>query len=93
MSSRITNVLNPEPKAPTMSKFLQLHLLTAYPPSNLNRDDTGRPKSAMFGGVQRLRVISQSLKRAWREALYSPPTLPIISACAPSAWARKSSSS
>ena len=51
-----------------MSQFLQLHLLTAYPPSNLNRDDTGRPKSAMFGGVQRLRVSSQSLKRAWRSS-------------------------
>jgi CRISPR system Cascade subunit CasC len=49
-----------------MTTFLQLHLLTAYPPSNLNRDDTGRPKTAMFGGVPRLRVSSQSLKRAWR---------------------------
>ncbi len=49
-----------------MSDFLQLHLLTAYGPSNLNRDDTGRPKSVLFGGVPRLRVSSQSLKRAWR---------------------------
>jgi CRISPR system Cascade subunit CasC len=49
-----------------MSRFLQLHLLTFYPPSNLNRDDTGRPKSAILGGVPRLRVSSQSLKRAWR---------------------------
>jgi CRISPR system Cascade subunit CasC len=49
-----------------MTTFLQLHLLTAYAPSNLNRDDTGRPKTAEFGGVQRLRVSSQSLKRAWR---------------------------
>lgn len=49
-----------------MTTFLQLHLLTAYPPSNLNRDDTGRPKTAVFGGVPRLRVSSQSLKRAWR---------------------------
>jgi CRISPR system Cascade subunit CasC len=49
-----------------MSAFLQLHLLTAYPVSNLNRDDTGRPKTAVFGGVQRLRISSQSLKRAWR---------------------------
>ncbi len=69
--SRITSVLatsDNQPKAPPMNSFLQLHLLTAYPPSNLNRDDTGRPKSAQFGGVQRLRVSSQSLKRAWREA-------------------------
>ena len=49
-----------------MADFLQLHLLTAYGPSNLNRDDTGRPKSAVFGGVPRLRISSQSLKRAWR---------------------------
>lgn len=49
-----------------MADFLQLHLLTAFGPSNLNRDDTGRPKSVVFGGVPRLRVSSQSLKRAWR---------------------------
>ena len=49
-----------------MTDFLQLHLLTAYGPSNLNRDDTGRPKSVVFGGAPRLRVSSQSLKRAWR---------------------------
>jgi CRISPR system Cascade subunit CasC len=49
-----------------MTTFLQLHLLTAYPASNLNRDDTGRPKTLDFGGVPRLRVSSQSLKRAWR---------------------------
>ena len=49
-----------------MTDFLQLHLLTAYGPSNLNRDDTGRPKSVDFGGALRIRVSSQSLKRAWR---------------------------
>ncbi len=49
-----------------MTTFLQLHLLTPYGPSNLNRDDTGRPKGVVFGGVPRLRVSSQSLKRAWR---------------------------
>lgn len=49
-----------------MSRFVQLHLLTAYPPANLNRDDLGRPKTAIMGGTQRLRVSSQSLKRAWR---------------------------
>lgn len=51
-----------------MADFLQLHLLTAYGPSNLNRDDTGRPKSVVFGGAPRLRISSQSLKRAWRES-------------------------
>lgn len=49
-----------------MSHFVQIHLLTSYPPSNLNRDDLGRPKTAVMGGVPRLRVSSQSLKRAWR---------------------------
>lgn len=49
-----------------MSRFAQLHLLTAYPPANLNRDDLGRPKTAIMGGAQRLRISSQSLKRAWR---------------------------
>lgn len=49
-----------------MDRFLQLHFLTAYPPANLNRDDTGRPKTAMLGGVPRLRISSQALKRAWR---------------------------
>ena len=51
-----------------MSRFIQLHLLTSYPPANLNRDDLGRPKTAMMGGVPRLRVSSQSLKRAWRKS-------------------------
>ena len=51
-----------------MSRFIQLHVLTAYPPSNLNRDDTGRPKTALVGDALRLRVSSQSLKRAWRKS-------------------------
>ena len=49
-----------------MSQFIQLHLLTSYAPSNLNRDDQGRPKTAVMGGAQRLRISSQSLKRHWR---------------------------
>ncbi|MGJ0577764.1 type I-E CRISPR-associated protein Cas7/Cse4/CasC [Xenorhabdus bovienii] len=49
-----------------MSQFIQLHLLTSYPPANLNRDDTGRPKTARMGGFDRLRISSQSLKRHWR---------------------------
>ncbi|MBL4867220.1 MAG: type I-E CRISPR-associated protein Cas7/Cse4/CasC [Pseudomonadales bacterium] len=49
-----------------MSRFIQLHLLTSYPPANLNRDDLGRPKTAKMGGSDRLRVSSQSLKRSWR---------------------------
>ena len=49
-----------------MTQFLQVHLLTFFPPSNMNRDDTGRPKTAMVGGAMRLRLSSQALKRAWR---------------------------
>jgi len=49
-----------------MTEFIQLHALTSYPPANLNRDDSGQPKTAMMGGALRARVSSQSLKRAWR---------------------------
>lgn len=49
-----------------MKRFAQIHMLTSYPPANLNRDDLGRPKTAVMGGATRLRVSSQSLKRAWR---------------------------
>ena len=49
-----------------MTDFIQLHMLVSYPPSNLNRDDLGKPKTAVMGGTQRLRISSQSLKRAWR---------------------------
>ncbi|WP_299362681.1 type I-E CRISPR-associated protein Cas7/Cse4/CasC [uncultured Paracoccus sp.] len=49
-----------------MTTFLQFHLLTVYPPSNPNRDDQGRPKEAHYGGVPRLRLSSQSIKRAVR---------------------------
>ena len=49
-----------------MSRFLQLHYLTVYPLSNPNRDDLGRPKSAIYGDAPRLRISSQALKRAAR---------------------------
>ena len=49
-----------------MTRFVQLHILTAYPPSNLNRDDLGRPKTAIVGGATRLRISSQANKRAFR---------------------------
>ncbi|MEU1126068.1 type I-E CRISPR-associated protein Cas7/Cse4/CasC [Streptomyces sp. NPDC005899] len=46
--------------------FLDVHALQTVPPSNLNRDDTGAPKSAVYGGVPRARVSSQAWKRAAR---------------------------
>lgn len=49
-----------------MSLFLQLHTLTSYPASLLNRDDVGLAKRIPFGGTVRTRVSSQCLKRHWR---------------------------
>lgn len=46
--------------------YIDLHVLQTVPPSNLNRDDTGTPKSAWYGGVQRARVSSQAWKKATR---------------------------
>jgi CRISPR system Cascade subunit CasC len=51
-----------------MDRFLQLHILTPYMPSNLNRDDLGKPKSALVGGADRTRISSQCLKRSWRKS-------------------------
>ena len=41
----------------------EMHMLKNYPPVNLNRDDTGAPKTCMFGGTMRGRISSQCLKR------------------------------
>ena len=49
-----------------MSTFIEVHALRAFPPSNLNRDDLGTPKTAVFGAARRLRISSQCLKRTWR---------------------------
>jgi len=46
----------------------EFHIIKNYPPTNLNRDDTGSPKSCLFGGVQRGRISSQCLKRSWRQS-------------------------
>lgn len=50
-----------------MSRFIDIHALHTLPPNNINRDDTGSPKTAMFGGVPRQRVSSQAWKRAIRK--------------------------
>jgi len=49
-----------------MTTFIEFHALRSFPPSNLNRDDLGSPKTAVFGGARRLRISSQCLKRTWR---------------------------
>jgi CRISPR system Cascade subunit CasC len=48
-------------------KHLELHVIQSVPVACLNRDDLNSPKTAIFGGVQRARVSSQSWKRAIRE--------------------------
>lgn len=48
------------------ARFLQIHTLTNYPSSLLNRDDAGFAKRMPFGGVMRTRISSQCQKRHWR---------------------------
>jgi CRISPR system Cascade subunit CasC len=50
-----------------MSTFIDIHIIQTVPSSNVNRDDTGRPKTAYFGGFERARVSSQAWKRATRK--------------------------
>ncbi|MDD5219468.1 MAG: type I-E CRISPR-associated protein Cas7/Cse4/CasC [Candidatus Bipolaricaulis sp.] len=47
---------------------IEVHLIQNFAPSNLNRDDTGQPKSATFGGFRRARISSQCSKRSARRA-------------------------
>jgi CRISPR system Cascade subunit CasC len=46
--------------------FVEVHILQSLPPSNVNRDDSGTPKQAVYGGARRARVSSQAWKRATR---------------------------
>lgn len=50
-----------------MNTYIDIHALHTLPPNNINRDDTGAPKTATFGGVERQRVSSQAWKRAIRK--------------------------
>lgn len=47
--------------------YIDLHVLQTVPPSCINRDDTGSPKTAIYGGVTRARVSSQAWKKAMRD--------------------------
>lgn len=47
--------------------YVDVHVLQTVPPSNLNRDDAGSPKQAVYGGTRRARVSSQAWKRATRK--------------------------
>lgn len=50
------------------AKYLELHILQSFVPSNLNRDDNNSPKTAEFGGARRARISSQCLKHAIRQS-------------------------
>lgn len=49
-----------------MSIYIDFHVLQTVPPSCVNRDDMGSPKTAVYGGAVRARVSSQSWKHAMR---------------------------
>lgn len=55
----------------TNNLYLDIHAIQSVPPSNLNRDDTGSPKTAQYGGVTRARVSSQCWKKAMRDYFLS----------------------
>jgi CRISPR system Cascade subunit CasC len=54
----------------TTKNFVNFHVLISHSPSCLNRDDMNMQKTAVFGGVNRVRISSQSLKRAMRTSDY-----------------------
>lgn len=47
--------------------YVDFHIVQTVPPSCVNRDDTGSPKTAVYGGTTRARVSSQAWKRAVRQ--------------------------
>ena len=59
--------------------FINFHILISHSPSCLNRDDMNMQKSAIFGGKRRVRISSQSLKRAMRKSAYYQETLGVPS--------------
>jgi CRISPR system Cascade subunit CasC len=77
--------------------LVEVHVIQTVAPSNLNRDDTGSPKDAPFGGVRRARLSSQSQKRAVRDyfrdrlvsSLFSPEDLAVRTRRLPDALVEK----
>jgi CRISPR system Cascade subunit CasC len=59
----------------TNKNFINFHVLISHSPSCLNRDDMNMQKTAVFGGVNRVRISSQSLKRAMRMSDYHEAAL------------------
>lgn len=58
---------NRQERQVTDNRFIDIHALQTMPPSNINRDGQGRPKTAVYGGIPRMRVSSQAWKHAIRE--------------------------
>ena len=50
-----------------MGLFIDIHAIQTLPPANLNRDENGRPKTSIYGGMPRMRVSSQAWKKAIRD--------------------------
>lgn len=50
----------------TKRLYVDFHVLQTVPPSCVNRDDTGSPKTSVYGGSVRARVSSQAWKHAMR---------------------------
>lgn len=48
--------------------FVDFCAIQTVPSNNINRDDTGAPKTALYGGVRRARVSSQAWKKAMRDS-------------------------
>ena len=59
--------------------YLDVHVLQTVPPSCVNRDDTGSPKTAIYGGTTRARVSSQAWKHAMREMFREDEPMPLTS--------------
>ncbi|MDY0331751.1 MAG: type I-E CRISPR-associated protein Cas7/Cse4/CasC [Thiomonas sp.] len=59
----------------SIKNFINFHVLISHTPSCLNRDDQNMQKTAVFGGVNRVRISSQSLKRAMRTSAYYAESL------------------
>jgi CRISPR system Cascade subunit CasC len=62
-----------------MTTYLQFHTLKTLSPSNLNRGEDGKFKTALFGGKKRLRISSQSLKRSYRTSVIFTDALDVSS--------------
>jgi len=56
---------------------VEVHLIQNFAPSNLNRDDTGQPKDATFGGFRRARISSQCSKRSIRQLWRERGSIPV----------------